>query len=124
MPNFNAIDASTKLVDCLIELMLISNSHSDAHRLAVLAAAASTSVIEDLATVTKEQLLQFISQCAVASVLKRCKGKRIDGNYAINSNNGHVPHNRFNGNGNFKHRNKLTKEQHEQKTMKSPFAID
>lgn len=108
---FNAISASTKLPNCLTALMLLSNSHiTDAQRASVLAAAASRSNIENVSTATNEQFLQFISYCALGPVFKQCEGNRIGDDNALNRNNGHATHSRFNGNGNFKHGNQLTKE--------------
>lgn len=120
---FNAISASTKLPDCLTALMLISNSDiSDSQRVSVLAAAASSSAVEDVATATNEQFLKSISYSAVASVVKQCEGKRVQEDDYLKGNNCFAT-NRFNENNKFKNRNKFTREQYEKRIMKSPCAI-
>lgn len=93
----NAISESTKLPECLTVLMLISNSYvSDAQRVSVLAAAASASEVENVATATDEQLLKSISYGSVASVVRQCERKTEYDDISIKANLGTAINDRLN----------------------------
>ena len=123
---FNAISESTKLAECLTALMLISNAHiSDSQRVSVLAAAASASEVENVATATNEEFLKSISYSSVSSVVKHCEGKRNGEELSLRGNLGSATNGRQKGKfqQGFRKGGRMTRDQYEQKTMKSPCAI-
>lgn len=104
--------------------MLISNCHiNDSQRMSVLAAAASASDVQDVATATNEQFLNSITYGSVAYVVKQCVGKQNNDVRYLKANLGFATGRRQNATHTHNNRHRMTKKQYESKTMKSPCAI-
>lgn len=114
----NVIAESTKLPECLTALLVIFNPEiTDSERVSVFAFASSSSDLDEDTETTNEEFLNSVSYSSVAPVVKQCErpnGRDLHGNsmYARGGYKNNDKNNLF--------RRRMTKEQNQAKTIKSP----